>query len=453
MHRREETWRYAETDKTMSTELRRISELAKANRELQFTSIAHLLTPEALDRAFHGLRRKASAGVDGLTVKEYEKGAEERIKALHERLKNKTYRAQPLRRVYIPKENGQQRAIAIPSLEDKIAQGATVELLEAVYEQDFLPCSYGFRPARGAQDALDEVGRVICRHPISYVLEIDISSYFDTVVRSQLIELIRKRIGDGSILRLIGKWIHVGVIEEGRLLVNKTGVGQGQVISPLLANIYLHYVLDLWFEEEVKPRLRGEAREIRYADDGVLCFQYREDAERVLKVLHQRFAKYGLTLHPEKTRLVEFGRFAANNRARLGKGKPETFDFLGFTHICARSLRGFFTIHVRTMRKRFRRSLKAISSWCQKHRHDDVEDQRVELNLKLRGHYQYYGRPTNFPAIWKFFRAVRRIWMKWLARRTRGKPLIWPDFARILRRLPLARPRITRPWVGAGSQA
>jgi hypothetical protein len=266
-------------------------------------------------------------------------------------------------------------------------------------------------------------------------------------------ELIGKRIGDGSILRLIGKWIHVGVIEEGRLLVNKTGIGQGQVISPLLANIYLHYVLDLWFEEEVKPRLRGEAREIRYADDGVLCFQCREDAERVLKVLHQRFAKYGLTLHPEKTRLMEFGRDAAKNRARQGKGKPETFDFLGFTHICARSLRGFFTIHVRTMRKRYRRSLKAISRWCKTHRHDDVEDQRAELNLKLRGHYQYYGRPTNVPAIWKFFRAVRRVWKKWLARRTRGRPLIWQDFARILRRLPLARPRITRPWVGAGSQA
>jgi len=391
--------------------------------------------------------------VDGLTYAEYEKDAEERIKALHERLRNKSYRAQPLRRVYIPKENGKERPIAIPSLEDKIVQGATVELLEAVYEQDFLPCSYGFRPGRGAQDALDEVGRVICRRPISYVLEFDITSYFDAVVRSQLMELIGERIGDGSILRLIGKWIHVGVIEESRLLVNKTGIGQGQVISPLLANIYLHHVLDLWFEADVKPRLRGEAHEIRYADDGILCFQYREDAERVLKVLHLRFAKYGLTLHPEKTRLVEFGRDAAQNRARQGKGKPETFDFLGFTHLCSRSRRGYFTIHVRTMRKRYRRSLKAVLRWCQEHRHDDVETQSAELNLKLRGHYQYYGRPTNFPAIWRFFRAVRRIWKKWLMRRTRGRPLTWPDFERILNRLPLLRPRITRSWIGAGSQA
>jgi group II intron reverse transcriptase/maturase len=438
----------------MSTELQRISGRAKANPTLRFTTIAHHLTPDALYRAFGGLRRKASPGVDGLTVKEYEKDAQERIKALHERLKSKTYRAQPLRRVFIPKENGQQRPIAIPSLEDKIVQGATVDLLELIYEQDFLPCSYGFRPGRGAQDALNEVGRVIYQRPISYVLELDITSYFDTVVRGQLLELIGRRIGDGSILRLIGKWIHVGVIEEGRLLVNKTGIGQGQVISPLLANIYLHYVLDRWFEEEVKPRLRGEAHEIRYADDGLLCFQYREDAERVLKVLHQRFAKYGLTLHPEKTRLVEFGRDAAQNRAREGKGKPETFDFLGFTHICAQSRRGLFTIQLRTMRKRYRRSLKAITRWCQKHRHDDMDDQRVELNLKLRGHYQYYGRPTNFQALARFYRAVRRIWHKWLMRRTRGWRLTWKDFQRYLNRSPLLQPRITvRPWAHKGSLA
>jgi group II intron reverse transcriptase/maturase len=293
----------------------------------------------------------------------------------------------------------------------------------------------------------------IFQRPISYVLELDITSYFDTVVRSQLMELIKMRIGDRSILRLIGKWIHVGVIEEGRLLVNKTGIGQGQVISPLLANIYLHYVLDLWFEEEVKPRLRGEAHEIRYADDGILCFQYREDAERVLKVLHQRFAKYGLTLHPEKTRLVEFGRDAVQNRARQGKGKPETFDFLGFTHICARSRQGAFTIHLRTMRKRYRKSLKAVSRWCRKHRHDEVEDQKVELNLKLRGHYQYYGRPTNFPAIWRFFRAVRQIWQKWLMRRTRGRSLTWLDFEKLLTRFPLLQPRITRSWASTGSHA
>ncbi len=266
-------------------------------------------------------------------------------------------------------------------------------------------------------------------------------------------EMIGKRVGDGSILELIGKWIHVGAIEEGRLLVNKTGIGQGQVISPLLANIYLHDVLDRWFEEDVKPRLRGEAHEIRYADDGILCFQYREDAEKVLKVLHQRFAKYGLTLHPDKTRLVEFGRYAAQHRARQGKGKPETFDFLGFTLICARSRQGSFTIHLRTMRKRFQRGLKAVSRWCQKHRHDDVDDQRAELNLKLRGHYQYYGRSTNFQGILRFYEAVKKVWKKWLSRRSRGQPMTWQDFDNTLDRLPLLRPRITRSWALKGSLA
>lgn len=437
----------------MSTELRRIAQRAKADPTLRFTTIAHHLTPEVLVQAFRRLRRTASAGADGLTHAEYEKDVEGRIKALHERLRNKTYRAQPLRRVYIPKEGGKKRPISIPSLEDKIVQGATVELLEAIYEQDFLPCSYGFRPGRSAHDALDEVDRVIFRRPISYVLELDITSYFDTVVRGKLMEMIGWRVGDGSILRLIGKWIHVGVLEEGRLLVNKTGIGQGQVISPLLANIYLHHVLDVWFEKEVKPRLLGEAHEIRYADDGLLCFQYREDAERVLKVLHQRFAKYGLTLHPGKTRLLEFGRDAARNRKRQGKGKPETFDFLGFTHICARSRRGYFAIHLRTMRKRFRRSLKAVTLWCRKHRHDNVAAQQAELNLKLRGHYQYYGRPTNFHGIWRFYEATKKAWKKWLSRRSRGQPLRGQDFRALLDRLPLVRPRIMRSCVRKGSLA
>lgn len=437
----------------MSTELHRIAERAKADRSLRFTAISHHLTPEALYRAFRGLRKSASAGMDGMTYGEYEKEAEGRINALHQRLKNGTYRAQPLKRIYIPKENGKRRPISIPSLEDKIAQGATVDLLELIYEQDFLPCSYGFRPGRGAQDALDAVDRVIFRRPISYVLEFDITSYFDTVVRSQLMEMIGRRIGDGRILQLIGKWIQVGAIEEGRLLVNKTGIGQGQVISPLLANIYLHHVLDRWFEEDVKPRLRGEAHEIRYADDGILCFEYQEDAEKVLKVLHQRFAKYGLTLHPDKTQLVEFGRYAAQHRARQGKGKPETFDFLGFTHICTRSRQGSFAIHLRTMRKRFQRGLKAVSRWCQKHRHDDVEEQRTGLNLKLRGHYQYYGRVTNFEGILRFHEAVKKVWRKWLGRRSRGQPMTWQDFRNILNRLPLLRPRITRSWTPKGSLA
>jgi hypothetical protein len=265
-------------------------------------------------------------------------------------------------------------------------------------------------------------------------------------------EMIEKRVTDGSVLRLLWKWIKVGVIEEGRLLVSETGTGQGQPISPLLANVYLHHVLDKWFEEVVKPRLKGKAHEIRFADDAILCFQYKEDAEKVLSVLRKRFAKYGLTLHPEKTRLIEFGRFARENAKQRGK-KPATFDFLGLTHICARSRKGKFTVHVKTIDKRLRRGLKAIAAWCQEHRHDPVDKQQKTLNAKLRGHYQYYGRPTNYRSLWQFYRKVRRIWREWLSRRTRGRKLTWERFHEILRQYPLTRPRITHSWSGAGSHA
>ena len=277
------------------------------------------------------------------------------------------------------------------------------------------------------------------------------SPYFDNIVRSQLMAFVERRIGDRSILRLIQKWIHVGVIEDGRLLVTETGTGQGQVISPVLANIYLHYVLDEWFEHEVKPRLRGMAAEIRYADDFILCFQYREDAERVLEVLPKRFAKFGLTLHPEKTRLLAFGRSALPSRPDAPQ--PATFDFLGFTHVCARSRRGRFTIHVRTMRKRLRRSVKAVAQWCQQHRHDPVENQAAALNAKLRGHYQYYGRPTNYRSLWRYYRLVRRLWHKWLTRRTRGKRLDWDTFQQLLARHPLLLPRICQARTSTGSLA
>jgi group II intron reverse transcriptase/maturase len=358
-----------------------------------------------------------------------------------------------LRRTYIPKESGKLRPISIPSLEDKIVQGAGAELLNAIYEQDFLNCSYGFRPGRSQHDALDEIGRAICRGPISYVLEADITGYFDSIVREQLMELIEKRVRDGSILRLIRKWINVGYIDDGQLLHTETGTGQGQIISPLLSNIYLHYVLDEWFENVVKPLLRGEAYEIRYADDFIICFRYREDAERVLRVLSKRFAKFGLSLHPEKTRLIEFGRFAQKDARRRGRKKPATFDFLGFTHIGAQSRKGKFTIHLQTMRKRLRRSMAEVSEWCRKYRHDPIEVQCATLNQKLRGHYEYYGRSTNYRSLGRFFRLVRRVWWKWLSRRTRGKPINWDIFSKLLQRHPLQLPKITRPWKSAESQA
>jgi len=435
----------------MSTELSRITKLAREDKKKQFLSIAHHLTLDLLFEAYTNLRKDAKAGVDGVTVAEYEENVWERLSELYDRVKSMRYRAQPLRRVYIPKDDGKRRPISIPCLEDKIVQKAMVEVLNAIYEQDFLEISYGFRPARSAHDALEEVWRVISGKRISWVLEADICSYFDSIVRSQLMEMIERRVVDGSILRLIGKWINIGVIEDGRLLVTETGTGQGQVISPLLANIYLHYVLDEWFKEVVKPRLRGEAYEIRYADDFILCFEYQEDAERVLKALTKRFAKYGLTLHPEKTRLIEFGREALT-KSEEGKGKkPATFDFLGFTHICARSQRGNFTVHTRTMKKRLKRSLKAATDWCRRHRHDPVEQQCEALNRKLRGHYQYYGRPTNMPNLRRFYRTLRMGWKKWLNRRTRGTTLTWPIYEQLLRTYPLLKPWITHPWASQGS--
>ena len=283
-------------------ELSRIAELAKQDAGRKFYSIAHLLTRAALWEAFESLRKDAAAGVDGVTYADYEEHLVENLSKLHEKLKSKSYRAQPLRRIYIDKEDGRKRPISIPSLEDKIVQKATVALLNAIFEQDFLDCSYGFRPGRSAHDALDELGRAICLRPTEYVLELDICSYFDSIVRKQLMEMVERRVSDASILRLIGKWINIGVVDEGRrLLESETGTGQGQVISPLLANIYLHHVLDRWFEDVVKPRLKGQAYQIRYADDAVLCFQYQEDAQRVLEVLPKRFAKYGLTLHRKRS--------------------------------------------------------------------------------------------------------------------------------------------------------
>src|SRR6266850_2513691 len=407
----------------MSTQIDRLTELAKEDPKRQFYSITHMITPEALYAAFRGLRKKASAGVDGVTYGMYERDAAGNIQALHERLKNGKYQAQPLRRVYIRKEDGKQRPLSIPALEDKIVQKATAEILNAIYEQDFLDCSYGFRPGRGQHQALDEVRRVICTRPTGWILDLDVTAYFDSIVRKQLMEMIEKRVRDGSVLRLIRKGIQAGVIEEGRLL-----------------------------ESEVKPRLRGQAHEIRFADDAVLCFQYKEDADRVMEVLPKRFAKYGLTLHPEKTRLVEFGRYAEANAKRQGK-KPCTLDILGFTHVCARSRKGKFTVHVRTMKKRFKRGLKAIAEWCQENRHELVDEQQKTLNAKLRGHYQYYGRPTNYRSILKFYREVCQIWKKWLSRRTRGDGLTWETFKAILRRHPLMRPRILHSWQGAASHA
>ena len=435
------------------TPLSRLTELAKEDQARQFYSIAHFLTPKALYEAFKGLRRDASAGVDKLTFGEYQKELGRNLQSLCEKVKSGRYRALPLRRVYIPKEDGKsERPISIPALEDKIVQAATVRLLNAIYEVDFLDCSHGSRPGRDAHQALDALNRILFCEPITHVLELDIKSYFDSIVRKLLIELIERRVSDGSVLRLLGKWINVGVIDDGRLLTTENGVGQGQVISPLLANVYLHYILDRWFEDEVKPRLRGKAFLVRYVDDAVICFQNAEDAQKVLQVLDKRFSKYGLTLHPEKTRLVEFGRSALVKADRMGT-KPATFDFLGFTHIVERTRRGLYRPGVRTMKKRMRRALTGLARWCKTHLHDPIKQQQAALNAKLRGHYQYYGRSSNFWGIRRFYKIVHTTWRKWLNRRTRGNTLTWDKYTHFLKRHPLLKPRITHPWASLRSPA
>lgn len=432
----------------MLTTLERISKLAGENRETQFTSLAHHINPDTLEMAFEKLRKDASAGSDGITYEEYQREARRNIQELHGRLKSWKYRAQPLKRIYIPKDDGKERPISIPSLEDKIVQRAVVTLLNAIYEVDFHPNSYGFRPERSAQDALDQVYRVTTRTPVEWVLEADIQGYFDAIVKKELMVMMEKRVKDKSILRLIGKWLNVGVISEGRLLNSEErGVGQGQVISPLLGNIYLHYVLDEWFEEVVKPKLRGYAQLIRYADDFVLCFQHKHDAERVMEVIGKRFAKYGLTLHPDKTKLIHFGPEALSDSEKPGGKPPGTFDLLGFTHIATRSHSGRFTIHVRTMDKRLAKSAKRMYAWCKAQRHDKLGDQQEGINRKLNGHYNYYGRPTNYRALLEMQRCTLRSWFKWLNRRTRGKTLTWEIFKKILAKYPLVKPRITHAWV------
>jgi RNA-directed DNA polymerase len=435
------------------TPLSRLTELAQEDPGRRFYSIAHFLTPRALYEAFKGLRKDASAGVDELTYQEYQRELGRNLVDLWEKVKSGTYRALPLRRVYIPKEDGKSiRGISIPALEDKIVQAAAVRLLNAIYEVDFLDCSYGSRPGRDAHQALDEIDRVLYREWITHVLELDITSYFDSIVRKLLIEMIERRISDGGVLRLIGKWINVGVIDEGRLLVNDTGVGQGQVISPFLANVYLHHILDKWFEEEVKPQLTGKAFLVRYMDDAVICFQNEEDAQEVLKVLGKRFSDYGLTLHPQKTRLVEFGRAALEKAERNGMAAA-TFDFLGFTHLSERSRRGAYRPGVRTMKKRLKRGLKEAAKWCKRHRHDPVAEQQAALNVMLRGHYQYYGRASNYQSLWSFYSVVRQTWRKWLSRRTRDAPLSWDDYKGLLTRHPLLYPQITHSWATTRSPA
>jgi len=428
------------------TKQQRIAELARRSPQMGFTSLAYLMDIDWLEAAFHRTRKDGAPGVDGQTWTEYAKNLEQNLQSLLDRAKSGTYRAPPVRRVYIPKAGSatETRPIGIPTLEDKVLQRAVVMLLEPIYEQDFDAGSYGFRPQRSAHDALEDLWKRTMDSGGGWILEVDIRKFFDTLDHAHLREFLQIRVRDGVLKRLIGKWLKAGVMEGGNLSYPDAGSPQGGVISPLLANVYLHYVLDVWFRQEVQPRLMGKAHLIRYADDFVILFTHEEDARRVQEVLPKRFGRYGLTLHPEKTRLVPFRRPPQRATGKKGGGGPcsGTFDLLGFTHYWGRSRRGFWIVMRQTATKRLSRAVQSIAQWCRRNRHRPVCEQHALLSQKVRGHYAYYGITNNGRALRGFLETVKRCWRKWLDRRNRQHEMIWDRFNRLLKRYPLPPPRI-----------
>lgn len=414
---------------SMSPGLLKVAERAKREPEGVFHSLAQLLDVPALERAYHRIRKDAAVGVDGTTKEQYGQDLGQRLTDLHERLKTKRYRHQPIRRVHIPKGKGKTRPIGIAAFEDKIVQGAVSELLGAIYEQDFLECSYGFRPGRSAHDAIRALNRVVYRGEVNWIVEADIQSFFDSVDRKALMELLSIRVADGSLLRLIGKCLHVGVLDGGEFSTPDQGTTQGSVLSPLLGNVYLHYVLDRWFEQEVKPRLQGKATLVRYADDFVIGFERKEDAERVMAVLGKRMGRYGLTLHPDKTRLVDFRRPPSDQTS--GKG-PSTLDFLGFTLYWRRTLKGRWEMWCRTRSARLRRTIQAVDDFCRRHRHESVKVQHAALVRRVTGHMNYFGVNGNGRSLAKFIKQVERAWFRWLRRRSQKTRLTWERFSSML---------------------
>lgn len=423
----------------ISSGLQRIAELARQDPDRVLTSLAHHIDLDWLHAAYLRTRKDGAPGVDGQTAAEYAAHLEENLQSLLDRAKSGTYRAPPVRRVYIPKGDGQsQRPLGIPTFEDKVLQRAVAMVLEAVYEQDFLDCSYGFRPGRSAHQALGALRKELTTRSGGWVLEVDIRKFFDTLGHSQLREILQRRVRDGVLLRLIGKWLNAGVLEEGTLSHPESGTPQGGVISPILANVYLHEVLDVWFTEVVRPRLRGRATLIRYADDFVIVFDHEEDARRVLAVLPKRFGKYGLALHPDKTRLVAFHRPRSlpSRRGTAASEKPGTFDLLGFTLHWAQSRKGTWVVMQKTARSRFTRALKKIAQWCRVNRHKPIPVQHRILVQKLRGHIGYYGYRGNSKALYSFRRETMRTWRKWLDRRSQRAHMTWDRFNRLLERFP-----------------
>ena len=430
------------------TKQQRIAELAKQSPPMGFTSLNHHLDLIWLVEAYQRTRKDGAPGVDGQTAQDYGLSLRANLQTLLDRAKSGTYRAPPVRRVRIPKGTGQEtRPLGIPTLEDKVLQRAVVMALEPIYEQDFLSCSYGFRPGRSAHQALAALWQQTMDLGGCWLLEVDIRQFFDTLDHAHWRALLGQRVRDGVLLRLIDKWLQAGVLEGGELTYPEAGTPQGGVISPLLANIYLHYVLDVWFAEAVQPRLKGRAFLVRYADDFVIGFASEEDARRVLAVLPQRFGKYGLTIHPEKTRLVPFARPTDRPSAtasQRGSG-PGSFDFLGFTHYWSRSKKGNWVVKRKTARSRFGRAIRKIADWCRLNRHLSLGEQYRALGRKLTGHFTYYGIIGNLAALQRFRYEVIGVWRKWLSRRHRSGSVSWSRFTALLRHFPLPVPRAGAP--------
>lgn len=430
----------------VSTKQQRIAELAKQSPQMGFTSLAYLMDIDWLHEAYRRTRKDGAAGVDGLSAAEYEQNLETNLQSLLDRAKSGTYVAPPVRRVHIPKGGSatETRPIGIPTLEDKILQRAVAMLLEPIYEQDFHNCSHGFRPGRSAHGALEAFWKQTMDSAGCWVVEVDIRKFFDTLDHAHLREFLRRRVRDGVLTRLIGKWLNAGVLEDGSVSYPDAGSPQGGVISPLLSNIFLHYVLDEWFEREVKPCLAGRAYLIRYADDFVMGFTHEGDARRVLEVLPKRFGKYGLTIHPDKTRLIPFRHPSSRTSGHDDetRTRPGTFDLLGFTHYWGRSLKGNWVVKCKTASSRLDRAMRSIAQWCRKHRHRPIGEQQQTLCQKLRGHFAYYGLTGNASALAQFRTAVVRCWRKWLNRRNRERSLDWDLFNRLLERYPLPPVRV-----------
>lgn len=432
----------------VSTKQARIAELARKNPSMAFTSLNHHLDVELLRRAFELTRKDGAAGIDGQTAADYEKNLERNLEALLGQIKSGTYKAPPVRRAFIPKADGSQRPLGIPTFEDKVAQRAILLLLEPIYEHDFLLCSYGFRPGRSAHQALQDLRTSIMTRGGRWVLDVDLRRYFDTIDHGHLRVFLDRRVTDGVIRRMIDKWLKAGVLEEDAIKHSDVGTPQGGVISPLLANIFLHYVLDEWLARDVVPRMKARCALVRYCDDFVMVFEDFVDCDRVQRVLGKRLAKYGLMLHPEKTKRVDF-RFKRPNGERHPATQATTFDFLGFTHLWGKTERGKHNVYQRTAKDRFARALHKVADWCRRNRHRPVPEQHTRLSRMMKGHFAYFGITGNSRRIRWYAHQVERIWFSSLRRRSRGERGGYRMFEALLRRHPLPSPHIVHRYVAA----